>query len=158
MKKGIFILTGIIWLVLIYLAQILAYALNTLSNTSNKQKIFSDISQLFIPPAKHPISTIIGFITDKNTVFFVIGGIATIICIYILIKQLFESKDGNEKNQDYKIAKHGSHGSANFATDSELFSKNHYKKVKESDMKKVVLASIDINKVKGLNNNDNSTR
>ncbi|EVA36373.1 hypothetical protein O583_02811, partial [Staphylococcus aureus M0530] len=35
MKKGIFILTGIIWLVLIYLAQILAYALNTLSNTSN---------------------------------------------------------------------------------------------------------------------------
>ncbi|EHT89792.1 putative membrane TraJ domain protein, partial [Staphylococcus aureus subsp. aureus CIGC341D] len=90
MKKGIFILTGIIWLVLIYLAQILAYALNTLSNTSNKQKIFSDISQLFIPPAKHPISTIIGFVSDKNTVFFVIGVIATIICIYILIKQLFE--------------------------------------------------------------------
>lgn len=143
MKKGIFILTGIIWLVLIYLAQILAYALNTLSNTSNKQKIFSDISQLFIPPAKHPISTIIDFITDKNTVFFVIGGIATIICIYILIKQLFESKDGNEKNQDYKIAKHGSHGSAKFAEDSELFSEGHYKKMKENDITNYVYNSLD---------------
>ncbi|WP_239733826.1 hypothetical protein [Mammaliicoccus sp. M-M49] len=143
MKKGIFILTAIVWIVLIYLAQILAYALNTLSNSNDKQKIFSDITQLFIPPAKHPISTIFKFVSEQNTVFFVIGGIATIICIYILIKQLFENKDGNEKNQDYKIAKHGSHGSAKFAEDSELFSEGHYKKMKENDITNYVYNSLD---------------
>ncbi|MBJ6239727.1 hypothetical protein [Staphylococcus aureus] len=153
MKKGIFILTSIIWIVLIYLSQIIAYALNTLSDTTNKQKIFSDPSQLIIPPAKHPFSTIFDFISDKNTVFFVVGGIATVICIYILIKQLFESKDGNEKNQDYKIAKHGSHGSAKFATDNELFDKGYYKKMKESDVTDFVYKSLDTSKLNESSDN-----
>ncbi|EUE33519.1 hypothetical protein U362_02767, partial [Staphylococcus aureus T12818] len=47
------------------------------------------------------------------------------------------------KNQDYKIAKHGSHGSAKFAEDSELFSEGHYKKMKENDITNYVYNSLD---------------
>ncbi|AQR26659.1 TPA: hypothetical protein P6O34_002656 [Staphylococcus aureus] len=148
MKKGVFILMGIVWLLLIYLAQIIAFALNILSNTKNKQKVFNDPSQLYIPPATKPIRTIIQLVSDKNGIFFILAGLVTILCIYLIIKQLFEKKDGNESNQDYKIAKHGSHGSARFAKDSELFDNGHYKRIRENDIVNYVYKSLNESRLK----------
>lgn len=158
MKKAVFFVVTFVWLLLVYLAQTLAYILESISASDDKFSVISNMGEYVKFPLMHPFKNSINLINEGSTVFFILIGIGTVFAIYVLMKQLFGERDNNSNNQNYKIAKHGSHGSANFATDSELFSKNHYKKVKESDMKKVVLASIDINKVKGLNNNDNSTR
>ncbi|HDA2618965.1 hypothetical protein HIK46_14765 (plasmid) [Staphylococcus aureus] len=147
MKKGIYFLVGVVWSLLIYLVQIIAYALSILSSNQDKQKIFNDPSQLFLPPATHPLASIIKLVSDKNGIFFILVGVVTLLCIYLLLKQLFEQKDGNENNQDYKIAKHGSHGSARFAKDSELFGEGHYKKLKEKDVVNYVYQSLDENKM-----------
>ncbi|WP_436868534.1 hypothetical protein [Staphylococcus equorum] len=152
MKKGIIIMTSIVWLVLIYIAQIVAHILTTLSETSDKAKIFNDASILYLPPAKHPISTIIEFISDKNMIFIVLAIVVTVFALYILGKQLMETKDGNEKNQDYKIAKHGSHGSAKFATADELFN-GYYKKMREEEVTDYVYKSLDTSKIKGRSDN-----
>lgn len=146
MKKGILIICLILWLFLIYVGQILAHILTTLSNTTNKQKIFNNPEILYTYPAKHPIKNIIEYISESNTIFIVIAVIVTCIVLYVILKSMFESKDGNEKNQDYKIAKHGSHGSARFATDQELFN-GYYKKINENDVTEYVLKSLDTSKL-----------
>lgn len=148
MKKGLLILVSIVWLIFIYLSQTLSYILEMLSNTDNadqKKEVVMNIGEHITVPLKQPISTIIDLISNNSIIFYVLVGISTVFIIYVLIKQLLDTTDhsSNANHQGYKIAKHGSHGSANFATDNELFSKKHYKKVKENDIKQVVLSSID---------------
>lgn len=156
MKKGIFIFVGILWLVLLYIAQIIAHILNKLSNSNDKQKLFSDPSQLYSYPVKHPIGNIINLISEQNKVFLVLLVLITILSIYVLIRQMIEGKDGNKDNQDYKIAKHGSHGSARFADDNELFNEGHYKKIKEDDVVNYVKRSLNTSILKERSDDDDN--
>lgn len=96
MKKGIFIFVGILWLFLLYIVQVIAHILDKLSNSNDKQKLFSDPSQLYSYPVKHPIGNIINLISEQNKVFLVLLGLITILSIYVLIRQMIESKDGNK--------------------------------------------------------------
>lgn len=159
MKRIAIILVLSIWLLLVYLVQSIAYVLELLSNTEKEEKldVFSNLGEHIIYCLIHPITTISELIANKSVVFLVLVIIVTIFLLYIVIKQFLSNED-NTSNQNYKIAKHGSHGSAKFATDTELFNKNHYKKVKEKDIKDMVYASLDFDKLKGMNDDDNSFR
>jgi len=156
MKKGIFIFVGILWLFLLYIVQVIAHILDKLSNSNDKQKLFSDPSQLYSYPAKHPIGNIINLISEQNKVFLVLLVLITILSIYVLIRQMIESKDGNKNNQDYKIAKHGSHGSARFADDNELFNEGHYKIIKEDDVVNYVKRSLNTSILKERSDDDDN--
>ena len=59
---------------------------------------------------------------DKQSPVLYIGLVVIgILVIYLVIKHLYVSKDNNPNNNDYKIAKHGSHGSARWSTKKEVF-------------------------------------
>lgn len=145
MRKSSLIFSVIFWFTLLYLGQIVAYALTKLSNTHSSEKkreLFNEPMQLIIPPAKHPFHSVSQFISEKNTIFFIILIIITCLILYLIFKQLFTDNDNNKKDQDYKIAKHGSHGSAKFATEKELLKDGHYKKLSESDVREYVMKSL----------------
>lgn len=143
MNKAQSILISIVYIFFIYLASITSYVLERFGDIKDKTKVFDDPLSLFIFPSLHPLKNIINLIQSHSMIFFVLVGLATLFILYVILKMLFGTKDNNLKNQDYKIAKHGSHGSARFSTLKELFSSGYYKPLKIKNVNTLILETLD---------------
>jgi len=143
MSKPQLFIIGFVYLFFIYLSSITSYIIEKFSATDDKTVLLGKPLDLFMYPLKHPISNIIALIKNQSTIFFILLGLATIFIIYVILKTLFGRSDGNLKNQDYKIAKHGSHGSARFATLKEIFNSGHYKSINKKSVNSLVLQTLD---------------
>lgn len=143
MSKPQLFIIGFVYIFFIYLSSITSYIIEKFSSTDDKTQLLGKPLDLFMYPATNPISNVINLVKNQSTIFFVLMGIATLFIIYVILKTLFGSSDGNLKNQDYKIAKHGSHGSARFATLKEIFNSGHYKSINKKSVNTLVLQTLD---------------
>lgn len=142
MSIGLIIFILILALLLLYFITIIASILDGLSTTDDTPSYISNIGDTITDIATKPISAFM-YLLDKQSPILYIGLIiVAILVIYIIIKVFFGSKDHNPKDNDYKIAKHGSHGSSRWSTKKEVFNDGTFVGLNEDKAYRQVLKNM----------------
>lgn len=121
MSIGLIVFLLILVLLLLFLVTIIAYLLEGLSSTENTPEYISNIGNNITDVATSPISSFMYLLEIQSPVLYVGFIVIGLLVLYVLIKHFFGKKDSNPNDSDYKIAKHGSHGSARWSNKKEVF-------------------------------------
>lgn len=121
MSIGLIIFILILILLLLYLVTIIATLLEGLSNTEDTPQYISNIGSTITDIATSPISSFTHLLEQQSPVLYTGFVVIGVLVLYVIIKRFFGSKDSNPNDSDYKIAKHGSHGSARWSNKKEIF-------------------------------------
>ena len=142
MSVGLIIFILILALLLLDLITIIATVLDGLSNTEDTPAYISSIGDTITDTATSPVSSFMNLLDKQSPVLYIGLVVIGILVIYLVIKHLYVSKDNNPNNNDYKIAKHGSHGSARWSTKKEVFNDGTFVPLNEDKAYQQVLKSM----------------
>lgn len=142
MSIGLIIFILILALLLLYLITIVATVLDGLSNTEDTPAYISSIGDTITDIATTPVSSFMNLLDKQSPILYIGLVVIAILVIYLVIKHLYGSKDNNPNHNDYKIAKHGSHGSARWSTKKEVFNDGTFVPLNEDKAYQQVLKSM----------------
>lgn len=142
MSFGLIVFIGILILLLLYLVTIVATVIEGLSNSEDTPEYLSNIGSTITDIATSPISSFIHLLEQQSPVLYVGFVVIAVLVLYVIIKRFFGSKDSNPKDSDYKIAKHGSHGSARWSNKKEIFNDGTFVGLNENQAYKQVLKNM----------------
>lgn len=136
------ILVLLIVLFSLYLITIIASVLEDLAASDDSFAYITTLGDSIKEYAATPIQSFTHLIEINSTVLYVLALITAALAVYVLLKTLFSKGDNNPKDSDYKIAKHGSHGSARWSTKKELFNDGTFVGLNEDKAYRIVLSSL----------------
>ena len=121
MSIGLIIFLIFIIVFLLLLISIIGNIVEGFTNADNTPNYITNIGDEVIEIITSPVESFL-YLIEIDSPFVYIGLIViAMFVLYIILKRFFGKDDKNPKNSDYKIAKHGSHGSARWAKKNELF-------------------------------------
>lgn len=142
MSIGLIIFLVFVVIFLLLLITVVGNIFEGLANTDDTPTYISNIGNTITEIITNPIDSFL-YLLEVESPFIYIGLILIAIFVgYIFIKSFFKKRDNNLKNSDYKIAKHGSHGSARWSKKNEIFSDGTFVGLNEDKAYKQVLKNM----------------
>lgn len=142
MSIGLIVFLLILVMLLLYLITIIANILEGISTTENTPEYLNNIGSHITEIATTPISSFMTLLEEQSPILYIGLVVIALFVVYVLLKNLFGKKDSNPKDSDYKIAKHGSHGSARWSKDNEIFNDGTFVGLNEDKAYRQVLKNM----------------